>query len=52
VAQEALLIDTYAILADFTGQATPRALRALEDVRAGRVTGVVHAMIIYELAYH
>jgi len=46
-----LVVDTYAIIADLTGSAPPAARRALESVRLGDATGVVHCLIVYELAY-
>ena len=46
------MVDTYALMADLTGQAPARALDVLEDVKRGRATGVIHYLIVYELAYH
>jgi predicted nucleic acid-binding protein len=37
---------------DLTGQATPQAARLLDKVRTGEVKGVIHYLIIYEIAYH
>ena len=48
----AVIVDTYAIIADLTGQAPPRAIQILEKVRIGEVKGILHYLIIYELAYH
>lgn len=47
-----VIVDTYAIMADLTGQATPTAVEVLDSVRLGRVRGVIHYLIIYELSYH
>ncbi len=54
MAQEAktVVIDTYAIMADLTGQAPRSATRVLERVRIGATRGIIHYLIIYELAYH
>ncbi len=47
-----VIVDTYALMADLTGQAPARALSVLEDVKKGRATGVLHYLTVYELAYH
>jgi len=47
-----VVVDTYAIMADLTGQATPFATKVLDSIRVGEVKGVVHYLIVYELAYH
>lgn len=47
-----VLVDTYAIIADLTGQVTPKARRLLEKIRLGVAEGVLHYLIIYELFYH
>ncbi len=47
-----ILVDTYAIIADLTGQVTPKARRLLEGIRLGVAEGVLHYLIIYELFYH
>ena len=54
MAQEAkaVIIDTYAIMADLTGQAPRSAVRVLERVRRGVTRGIIHYLIVYELAYH
>ncbi|MCD6458090.1 MAG: hypothetical protein J7K82_04495, partial [Thermoproteales archaeon] len=46
------VIDTYALIADITGQATPNATRTLESVRTGKIKGIIPFLIVYELAYH
>ncbi len=48
----AVVVDTYALIADLTGQATPKATEILEGVRLGNITGILHYLIIYELSYH
>jgi len=48
----AIIVDTYAIMADLTGQATPTAIKTLDSIRTGRVEGLIHYLIVYELAYH
>jgi len=45
------IVDTYAIIADLTGCATPAARRALDLVRLGEATGIVHYLIVNELTY-
>ncbi len=47
-----VLVDTYAIIADLTGQVTPKARQLLEEIRLGVAEGVLHYLIIYELFYH
>jgi len=49
---DAVIVDTYAIVADLTEQATQKAVRILEGVRTGNVRGVLHYHIVYELSYH
>ena len=49
---EAAIVDTYAIMADLTGQATNGAVRALDEIRVGKINGIVHYLIVCELAYH
>jgi len=46
------IVDTYAIMADLTGQATERATRMLDSIRVRRMKGILHYLIVYELAYH
>ena len=48
----AVIVDTYAIIADLTGQATARAVEVLDGVRMGGIEGILHYLIVYELAYH
>ena len=43
-----VIIDTYALMAKATGEITPKANRYLEDVRRGRMNGVIHPIITYE----
>jgi len=47
-----VIVDTYAIVADLTGQATTTAIKVLDSVRLGKVKGVIHYVIVYELSYH
>ncbi|MEB3789117.1 MAG: PIN domain-containing protein [Desulfurococcales archaeon] len=46
------IVDTYAIIADLTGQATESAFLVLDSIRLGRMEGIIHYLIVYELAYH
>lgn len=48
----AVVVDTFALIADLTGQAPQEAVRILDGVRVGRIEGVIHYLIVYELAYH
>ena len=47
-----VVVDTYAIIADLTGQAPESAVKILDGIRLGRVEGILHYLIVYELAYH
>ena len=47
-----VIVDTYAIIADLTGQAPARAIDLLEKVRLGSIEGILHYLIVYELSYH
>ncbi len=47
-----VIIDTYALIADLTGQATHQATKVLDSVRVGRTKGLIHYLVIYELTYH
>ncbi len=47
-----VVVDTYAIMADLLGQATPPAVNVLESIRVGDTRGILHYLIIYELTYH
>jgi len=49
---KAVIVDSYAIMADLLGQAPQHALRYLDKVRLGEVRGYVHYLLVYELAYH
>jgi len=48
----AVIVDTYAIMADLTGQASLAATNILDKIRSGEVKGILHYLIIYELSYH
>ncbi|RLE93369.1 MAG: PIN domain nuclease [Thermoprotei archaeon] len=47
-----IVVDTYAIIADLTGTITKRALDVIESIRLGETEGLLHYLIICELAYH
>ena len=47
-----MLVDTYAILAAATDSLTPTAVKSLMEVKAGRVKGVIHYLVAYEVLYH
>lgn len=47
-----VVVDTYAIIADLTGQIPKKASSILEDIRLGKIKGLIHYLIIYELTYH
>ncbi len=46
-----LIVDTYAIIADLTGNISPVASKSLDLVRIGEAIGIIHYLIIYELTY-
>ena len=52
VEESRVVVDTYAIIADLTGQAPESAVKTLDGIRLGRVEGILHYLIVYELAYH
>ncbi len=47
-----VVVDTYALMADLTGQSTPSAIELLDSIRIGNVRGIIHYLIVYELSYH
>ena len=47
-----IVVDTYAVMADLLGQVPRTALGYLEDLRRGKVVGLIHCLIVFELAYH
>jgi len=47
-----VIVDTYAIIAYFTGEISNEAKTVLDNVRFGKAKGVIHYLLIYELAYH
>ena len=49
-----VIIDTYALMAKATGEITPQANKHLEDVRNGKLKGLIHPLITYEfvLQFH
>ena len=52
VEESRVVLDTYAIIADLTGQAPESTVQILDGIRLGRVEGILHYLIVYELAYH
>ena len=46
-----MLVDTYALLAAATGDLTQTAREVFLSLRRGRVRGVVHALIVFEVLY-
>jgi len=44
----ATIVDTYALMAEATGEITEEARGVLDDVRRKRVLGVIHPLITYE----
>jgi len=49
---KAVIVDTYAIIADLKGGAPDKAVDYLDMIRLGRIEGYLHYLIVYELAYH
>ena len=49
---KAIIVDTYAIMADFSGEAPDGAVKYMDMIRLGRVKGYLHYLIVYEMAYH
>jgi predicted nucleic acid-binding protein len=47
-APKRVIVDTYALMAKATGEITSKADKYLEDVRAGKLIGVIHPIITYE----
>jgi len=43
-----VIIDTYALMAKATGEITPKVNKCLENVRSGKMKGVIHPIITYE----
>jgi len=43
-----VIIDTYALMAKATGEITSKANKCLENVREGKLKGVIHPVITYE----
>ena len=48
----AVIVDTYAIIADLLGEAPRTAREVLDRVRTKSLRGIIHFLVIYELAYH
>ena len=49
---KAVIVDTYAIMADLKGEAPSKAIKYLDMIRLGRIEGYLHYLIVYELVYH
>ena len=47
-ARRKVIVDTYALMAKATEEITPKANRCLEDIRTGKIVGVIHPLITYE----
>lgn len=45
------IVDTFAIISDLIGNITPKASEALELIRLGTATGVIHYLVAYEFVY-
>jgi len=43
-----VVVDTYALMAKATSEITPEADTCLEDVRRGKIRGIIHPLITYE----
>lgn len=43
-----VIVDTYALMAKATGEITSKANQCLENVRRGKLKGIIHPVIIYE----
>ena len=49
---KAVIVDTYAIMADFNGEMPDKAVKYMDMIRLGRIKGYLHYLIVYEMAYH
>lgn len=49
---KAVIVDTYAIMADFSGEAPGRAVKYMDMIRLGQIKGYLHYLIVYEMTYH
>ncbi len=49
---EKALIDTYAIVAYLAGYIPETAKEVIDRIRGGKARGVIHYLLVYELAYH
>ena len=47
-APKTVIIDTYTLMAKATGEITPKANKHLENVRSGKMKGIIHPIITYE----
>ena len=43
---KAVVVDTYAIIADLTSQAPAKVIDLLEKIRLGNIKGIIHYLII------
>ncbi len=48
---QAVLVDTYAVIAELSDTISPKGRWVMEAVRTGRTRGVIHYLIAYELYY-
>ncbi len=48
------IVDTYALMAEATGEITKKARKSLDEIRTKKVDGVIHPLITYEflIQYH
>lgn len=44
----ATIVDTYALMAEATGETTKRARKVLDDIRRKKASDVIHPLITYE----
>lgn len=53
-ALRAVVVDTYALMAKATSEITPRADECLENIKRGKIKGMIHPLITYEflLQFH
>jgi len=47
-----IIVDTYAIIADLVGDISSNARSMLDSVRYGEIKGLLHPLIVFELAYY
>jgi len=44
-----VIVDTYAIISDFSGNIPSHAFKIMENIRIGNIKGIIHHGIVYEL---